>query len=113
MPKPDQLTEERRARNEVVFRDANETLRAVQDDLGMPEGRMPFICECDIPECRQIVRVLPTDYERIRRHARRFLVAPGHETGGRFVEHYDDYCVVEKDGIAGEVAEATDPRSEH
>jgi hypothetical protein len=106
------MPDERSAYNEALFRDANESVRAVQRDLGLAEGRMPFICECDIPECRQIVRVLPTDYERIRRHARRFLVAPGHDPGGHFVEHYDDYCVVEKDGIAGEIAEATDPRTE-
>jgi hypothetical protein len=106
------MPDERSAYNEALFRDANESVRAVQRDLGLADGRMPFICECHTPECRQIVRVLQTDYERIRRHGRRFLVAPGHEPGGRFVERYDDYCVVEKDGVAGEIAEATDPRKE-
>jgi hypothetical protein len=108
----ERMTEERKARNEVIFRDANESVRAVQEDLGLPEGRMPFICECEDAECRQIVRVLQADYERIRAHARRFLIAPGHEPAGRFVEQHHDYGVVEKDGIAGQIAEATDPRAD-
>ncbi|MDX6471749.1 MAG: hypothetical protein QOK22_565 [Gaiellaceae bacterium] len=110
MPMPDQLTEERRAQNEAVFRDANETLRAVQDDLGMPEGRMPFICECDDPDCRSIIRITQTAYENVRASPRRFVIAPGHTTLGDPVEHHVEYWVVEKSGLSGEIADETDPR---
>lgn len=105
-----EMTEERKAHNEVLFRQANEAVRTVQKDLGIPEGRMPFICECEDEACRTIVRLRQADYERIRAGARRFLIAPGHECGGSFVEKHDAYCVVEKDGVAGAIAAATDPR---
>jgi hypothetical protein len=53
------------------------------------------------------------EYERVRAHPRRFLVAPDHEIPEAeiVVESHEDYTVVEKRGEAGKVAEATDPRS--
>jgi hypothetical protein len=109
----EQTTEERKAHNEALFRAANESVRAVQADLGLPAGRpMPFICECDDPRCKTIVRLTQADYEAIRAHARRFLVAPGHEGDGNLVARCGDYDVVEKSGIAGAIAEATNPRKE-
>jgi hypothetical protein len=104
--------EARKAENEALFRDANEAVRSVQDELGMPEGRMPFICECDDPECRSIVRLTRAAYEGVRARARRFLIAPGHTSLGEPVERHPDYCVVEKTGVSAEIADATDPRRE-
>jgi hypothetical protein len=109
----EQTTEVRKAHNEALFRDANESVRAAQADLGLHDGRpMPFICECDDPQCKTIVRVTQEDYDAIRAHARRFLVASGHEGDGDLVAKHRDYDVVEKSGIAGEIAEATNPRKE-
>jgi hypothetical protein len=109
----EQTTEARKAHNEALFREANESVRAVQADLGLQDGRpMPFICECDDPQCKTIVRLTQADYDAVRVHARRFLVAPGHEEDDNLVARYGDYDVVEKSGIAGEIAEATDPRRE-
>ncbi len=103
--------DERRAQNEALFRDANEAVRAVQDDLGLTEGRMPFICECEDETCRTVVRISRADYERVHGHPARFLVSPGHDADtGNFVERHDDYCVVEKTGVAGEIASSRDPR---
>jgi hypothetical protein len=102
--------ESRKAHNEALFRDANESVRAVQADLGMPEGRMPFICECDDPECRSVIRMTQAAYEDMRANARRFVIAPGHASLGDVVEPHPDYCVVEKAGLSAEIAEATDPR---
>jgi hypothetical protein len=107
----EETTEERKARNEALFREANESFRALQVDFRLPEGRMPFICECQDPQCQAIVQLTQADYERVRAYARRFVVAPGHEPAVRFVEQHHDYCIVEKDGIAAEIAEATDPRN--
>jgi hypothetical protein len=108
-----ETTETRKAHNEALFRDANEAVRSVQEELGIPEGRMPFICECDDPECKSIIRMTQADYEAMRASARRFVIAPGHTSLGDVVEHHSDYCVVEKSGLSAEVAEATDPRSNH
>ncbi len=103
-------TESRKAHNEALFRDANEAVRAVQEELGMPEGRMPFICECDDPECRSVIRMTQAAYEEMRANARRFVIAPGHTTVGDVVERHAGYCVVEKSGLSAEIAEDTDPR---
>jgi hypothetical protein len=113
MDHTDEMREQRKARNEALFRDANESVRAVQKDLGITEGAMPFICECEEPTCRSIIRVAQADYEAVRSDARHFIVAPGHEGGGEHVvETQSSYSVVEKDGRSAEIAEATDPRKE-
>jgi hypothetical protein len=105
-----QTRESRKAHNEALFRDANEAVRLVQEELAMPEGLMPFICECDEPECRSVVRMTQAAYEEMRAHSRRFVIARGHTTLGRTVERHAGYCVVEKSGLSAEIAEETDPR---
>jgi hypothetical protein len=52
------------------------------------------------------------EYERVRAHSRRFVVAPGHELpdAETIIEVAAGYTVVEKRDQAGTVAEASDPR---
>jgi hypothetical protein len=104
--------EVRKAHNEALFRDANESVRAVQRDLGMPDGLMPFICECEDPECRTIVRLTPAAYEGIRSDATQFFIAPGHPSNGRVIEELPTYSVVKKSGVSAEIAIETDPRKD-
>ena len=78
----------------------------------MPEGRMPFICECDDPECRSVMRLTQAAYEEVRADPRRFLIAPAHPSVGDMVESHLEYCVVEKSGLSAEIAEETNPRRE-
>jgi hypothetical protein len=110
-----ELPGERAARNDAVFREANEGIRAAAEQHGM-EDRIPFICECADTRCTTIVQLSLPKYEEVRADPRRFVTAPGHESGPedrtRVVESGDGYDVVEKLGIAGETAEALDPRSE-
>jgi hypothetical protein len=73
---------------------------------------MPFICECDDPECRSVIRLTQAAYEDVRADARRFLIAPGHTSLGDTVERHADYCIVEKSGVSARIADATDPRRE-
>ena len=40
--------------------------------------RVPFLCECDDPTCREIVMVSLIDYDLVSEHPRRFLLAAGH-----------------------------------
>jgi hypothetical protein len=101
----------RMARNESLFREVNEAIAAGQWP-GEEDAPIGFRCECARLGCNSLVEVAPRQYERVRASARRFVLAVGHELteGERVVETHDDYVVVEKEGEAGLVAEATDPR---
>jgi hypothetical protein len=102
---------EEAARNEAVFRDANELLDERRRALEIDDS-VPYLCECEDPGCTQTVVLSPDEYERARSDARTFLVAPGHETdGARTVERNERYWIVLKQGVAGDVAAELDPRA--
>jgi hypothetical protein len=97
--------------NEATFRAVNEGIARGDGDPSGPE-RVGIRCECARLGCTAIVEVSRAEYEGVRGHGRRFLVAPGHvvpETE-EVVERHGGYEVVEKHGEAGRVAAATDPR---
>jgi hypothetical protein len=98
--------------NESVFRDVNEAVRSGRWP-GEETAPVAFRCECARLGCSRLIELRTPDYERIRAHPRWFLVAPGHEVSGAevVVETHENYVVVEKGDEAGEVAEATDPRT--
>lgn len=104
----DEATQERIARNDATFRDANEKIAAAAQEIGLA-GTAPFLCECADPQCTDLLRLPFDTYAEVRRHPRRFVVVPGHEaTAGdaaEVVESTPLYHVVEKTGRAGEVAE--------
>jgi len=103
---------ERKTRNEAIFRDANEEIAKVREQLTVVDGRTPFLCECEDPTCREIVRATIEDYEKVREYPSRFLLAHGHTWAqGRVVEKKQDYLVVEKTGEAARIAHETDPRT--
>jgi hypothetical protein len=99
------------ASNEAMFRDVNEALRSGRwpGEDGAPTA---YRCECARLGCSRLIELPARDYERIRAHPRRFLMARGHEVpeAELVVEAHDDYVVVQKLDEAGKVAEATDPR---
>jgi hypothetical protein len=105
----DDGSEARRARNEVVFRTVNEEIKALidADDIDLPLA--PFLCECGDRECRDLIRVPLAKYSDVRASPRRFILATGHERrDGKettTVETHDGFVVIEKSGIAGEIAE--------
>ncbi len=108
----DEQAERRAARNEDLFRETNEAI-----ERGMwpsdPETLVRFRCECSTIDCGHAVEVSLRDYERVRQSPRRFIVAYGHVTPEveTIVGRTARYVIVEKEGLAGAVAEATDPRS--
>lgn len=108
----DATTSERAARNESLYRGANEGIEKGiwPDERGMP---VPFRCECPQLTCADTVELTAIEYERVRADPRRFVVAHGHEVPGAevVVERHPGYLVVEKQGVAGLVAERLDPRS--
>ncbi len=103
-------SEERAARNEVLFREANEKLSDKRKELNI-DGETPFLCECGDPECTQLVRLSVEQYEHVRSGAGWFLVARGHDAGEtRVKEREDGYAIIEKTGLAGRIAEEENPR---
>jgi hypothetical protein len=104
-------TEERAARNEVLFRQANEKISDKGEELEIA-GELPFLCECEEPTCMQILRLTQEEYERARSSARQFVLAPGHETrDAQPIETTDRFTIVKKSGVSAEIAERADPRS--
>lgn len=109
----DRITEERIARNESAFRDANEEIGRTADDLHLTERPVPFVCECADVSCHAIVRLPLSDYRRVRSNPRWFVNAPGHQVAALgasvVVEPHDGWSIVEKVGLAGEIAEELAP----
>jgi hypothetical protein len=89
----------RHAANEAAYRSINERIRRYeeqeQNDHGEP---MRFLCECAEGACIDQIRIDLEDYRRVRRDARRFIIAPEHDEPEieRVVERRSDYWVVEK-----------------
>jgi hypothetical protein len=104
------LTQERIAINQSRFREANERIELAADKMGLV-GPVPFICECAQVDCVEIVRLSIEGYEEVRHDPRLFFTAPGHQQiavdagAGVVVGDGDGYMLVEKVGVAGEVAE--------
>jgi hypothetical protein len=103
-------TQERAARNEVLFREANEKLGIKRQELDI-DGRTPFLCECGDPGCTELIRLSLEQYEHVRSHANWFVVADGHDAGeARIAEDQDGYTIIQKVGVAARIAEEQNPR---
>jgi hypothetical protein len=104
--------EERLAKNELLFRTLNENIRGLASGL---HGQEPFefICECSTVGCFERLSLTLAEYERIRQDGTHFLLADGHEDIEieQVIARRDGYVVVEKDGVAGLVADDGDPRA--
>ena len=102
------------AENEVRFRAANERIEDAGKRLGVDDSTLPFVCECGRPGCVVVIRASVRQYENVRAEPRQFLCASGHQitTDGiaRVVKEEIGFVVVEKLGVAGDVAAANDPR---
>jgi hypothetical protein len=111
------LTQSRIAENQSMFRGANEQIEAAAQ-RNVVDGEVPFICECADVRCTEIVSLGLDVYTEIRRHPRRFVTAPGHEAmsvesgAGVVVSHGERYVLVDKVGVAGELAERLADKAE-
>jgi hypothetical protein len=110
----DRLMEERIARNQATFREANERIGAAAGVYAF-EMPVPFICECADPTCAEIVRLALSQYEEVRADPRYFLNAPDHQAAAQgaaaVVAKREGYVISEKKGHAGEIVESLDQRS--
>jgi hypothetical protein len=102
----------RTGRNEAIFREVNEALRAGHWP-GEERSPIAFRCECGELGCSRLIELTAREYERIRENPRHFFVAPDHQIpeAEKVIERHENYLVVEKEEKAARVAEATDPRS--
>ena len=88
---------ERAATNEAMFRAVNEQLVHLEGALAEFSGVFVFVCECARLSCTQQLELTSGEYERVRQHADRFIIEPGHaQSADRLLETHDRYQVVEK-----------------
>jgi hypothetical protein len=86
-------------KNEQAFQRHNERRAAFEDAGGVsPDEPVPFVCECDDPDCSRAIGMPLAEYERAVEPVDRFIVAPGHEDPAVevVVEEHDAYLVVSK-----------------
>jgi hypothetical protein len=87
-------------KNNATFREANERISSRAVELGAELARVPFICECPVEDCVEILHLTPQQYAEIRGNPRWFITAEGHESReqpvGEVVARHDGYVVIEK-----------------
>jgi hypothetical protein len=112
---PDRLTEERVAKNDAMFRDANKQIAAVAAQQEITEPALPFLCECADVGCTEIVKLRLAEYRELRSNPRWFVNTPAHQEGSQsaLVARRDGYVIVEKQGHAGDVAAELARTPEH
>jgi hypothetical protein len=92
------------ARNQSMFRDANERIeQSAEELLEDTAAAVPFICECPEPTCTSIARLSLVDYEMVRSRGDWFFAVPGHEVCvvdgeevATIVKRYAGYSLMEK-----------------
>ena len=102
------VDEERAGRNEALFREVNENVAKLQEQLDADDSDLlPAICECSRTDCVTRFEIRLLDYANVRKHPHQFIVAPGHEQPDleHVVRETAEYVVVEKDGVAAASAD--------
>lgn len=100
--------------NEALFRDVNERVRAIAAVHGDDNHIYEFYCECSNADCTFQLRATLAQYEGVRAHPKRFLIAVNHALPEieRVVEQNEQWWVVEKQGEPGELVAELDPRED-
>jgi hypothetical protein len=101
---------ERLAQNESFFRQVNERIREIAGRHDYVEQE--FLCECADPACTERISLTVVEYEKIRSRPARFVLVPGHAAPEfeRVVEEEERHVVIDKVGLAGNIAAELDPR---
>jgi len=96
------------ARNETSARELNDRIEERVLLFSRGQTKFGIVCECDQSDCEQRIIVTASEYERVRQDPTLFFVLPGHEDKRleRIVSREsDNYLIVQKKGVAEEVAE--------
>ena len=109
------LQQERAARNEALFREINERLAQLNDALDEHSPLGTWMCECQDTDCHEPVEMTLAEYRGVREQSDRFVIVANaahfYPEVERVVEETDRFWVVEKTGVAGEVAAELDAGS--
>jgi hypothetical protein len=97
---------ERVKRNESFFREVNAQIEQLSSHATALS--LQIVCECAKVDCMRILEVPEPDYQAVRRHENRFIVAKGHEMPEyeKVVGDANGYFVVQKTR-----GKETDPRA--
>jgi hypothetical protein len=103
---------ERAAHNQSLFREVNERIAALSRRFASEPWAPSYLCECLDTSCTEMLELTFDEYDRLRELGRRFFVLPGHEDPAveDVVGVTDRYVVVEKIGVAAEIADSMNPR---
>jgi hypothetical protein len=99
--------------NEAMVREVNERVEDINQTFASVTGTFDIFCECGDTACTERITVPMDVYERVRGESTHFLLLAGHEdpTLENVVETFDEFVIVEKEGVKVErVTEETDPR---
>jgi hypothetical protein len=99
----------RAAKNESLFREVNERILELDEAFGErdPDRNLTgFVCECARVGCTSKVELSTEEYRVVRERPAQFVVAPDHVDPDheRIVMSTDRFTVVEKFGLAGDIA---------
>jgi hypothetical protein len=105
------LAEDERGR--TLFREINERIAELGGYFSLG-GTTPFVCECGDGGCLQALELTHAEYEEVRAHATRFVVALDHENPEveKIVSRNGMFAVVQTIlREAFRIDEETDPRA--
>jgi hypothetical protein len=104
--------EERLARNEAMFREANERAKEWEERHRLDSEVELYFCECANAGCLEKVSLSKADYERVRSDSDRFVIVPGHELPEveTVIERNQGWAIIEKAPEVSDIVEARDPR---
>jgi hypothetical protein len=92
--------QERIAKNNKIFREANEHIRAKADEYQVQIDRIPFLCECPREDCTELVPLTISEYSRVRANGSHFFTLPTHADAelplGTVIHREGTYVIVEK-----------------
>jgi hypothetical protein len=105
----------RAARNQSLYRSVNERVKEINEafDAMLPLG--DWVCECANAECFDRIVMTHEEYEAVRTDPARFFVSPDDHhvfpDVEKVVERHERYWVVEKIGVAAELAARANRRT--
>ena len=100
--------------NEALFRQVNESIERLNEEMSELTGDFSVVCECGTTDCTDQILVDKSVYERTRTKPVWFLVKTGHEIPDveHVVEAGEGFSIVEKDPPEARVfARETDPNT--
>jgi hypothetical protein len=112
------VREDRIVRNEALYRELNERVNEVEEDLsarGVVESEEigEYFCECGLDDCVAKIEMTQAEYEAVRASPIRFAVKPEHLIADveRVVSQNERFAVVEKRVGEREIALDHEPSS--